>query len=1073
MQRPIDDDARQRALNLELSCLVQAPAGSGKTYLLISRYLRALADIETSPEEVIAITFTNKAAQEMRHRLLTLLHQGAALTGTTDNAQVDLAHKAYMHVKQKGFDLLSSGQYIYIMTIDAWCKRLLENTPLTVTPYPHYLYEAAVDQLLSDYADATWKDTLITLLDRVHNRYQRLADLFIELLAMRDIWLPFILAQDSPQILLTILEAALSQRHDQLVQHAVTGLPTEHIATIDACLAIYTKHLAIAPIRLNTESLSDKRTIDLLAELFLTKNGTLRKTVNHTLGFPPVSQAKDAAEKEQLQANKSMIQNLLVALADFPKWLSALHMMRFTPPKQYDLEQRAILEPIIEMMPIAVAYLHLTFQRHQQADFIEIALQAQAALGKAHAPSELGLYWSGKLRHILVDEFQDTSVSQLRLLEQLTTTWESDPKKSLFLVGDPMQSIYRFRQADVGIFTSLIHGKLGHISLEYIALTSNFRSQAPIVNWVNHIFSSAFDSTDIPHSGNVPFNHAIATNETCAHNITLTLVPMEGLASEHTAILETIQDLRTRGTGSIAILASARKHIHALAALLHSQQIPTAAEAMQALHQVSDIIDIATLSLALQNLLDKTSWLALLRTPWIGLSTEAIYILANDKQASCVLESLLSPPSNLPPPCAKRLSLCVPILHAAANQVGRIHPIVLLEQTWLELGGPHQLNTPFIDRTIEKLFTTLSTVPLPHTWEQWQAFLSTQYMETPPLDTNPVHLLTIHKAKGLEFDHVLLPALAESPRSNTTQLLNWQCSYGEGGNIILSPIPKDSKTPSSLHAYMKMVDKLQNHHERLRLLYVAATRAKTSLHLFAQATADTPPTHNSFLGILWPLLDSAPHTQVKWQASKPRDTVTHVPQTTRLSLSTLEALNISHHNTITPKPASLSLTEDRIIVGNIVHLYIERIANFEQELTTLSSSQITYDLEILLAESTIPFAQHASIQQEIKLIIQRCLACPTLQTILSRSHQVAHNEYAVSTFSNSQIKRYIIDRTYIDQENKRWIIDYKTGVPSQERPIRYAQQLQQYAALFANNPEEIWLGLYYPITGDFDYWPYV
>jgi ATP-dependent helicase/nuclease subunit A len=1072
MQRPVDYHARDKALQLSHSCLVQAPAGSGKTYLLISRYLKALATIIESPEEVIAITFTNKAAQEMRHRLLTLLQQGATLTENAEQEQRYLAQQAYQHVLKLGIDLLSSPQYITIMTIDSWCNRLLENSPLSVTPYPHALYEAAIDHLLADYATASWKDILITLLDQVHNRYQRLADLLIELLAMRDIWLPFILAQDKPHDLLMTLEQALSKRSSQLVAYAAKLTPSEHIPTIDSCLAIYLAHLEAKPIRLDSQTLTQRSVQQHLAELLLTKSGTLRKSVNSALGFPPASGSKHAEEKAQLQENKSMMQGLLAALQSYPEWIAALNMVRYAPPDHYIQSDRAILEPIIQIMPIAVAYLQLTFQRHQQADFTEIALQAQAALGKPDEPTELGLYWSEKLRHILVDEFQDTSVSQLRLLEQLTITWEPDQEKSLFLVGDPMQSIYRFRQADVGIFTSLIHGKLGHIPLQYIALTSNFRSSAPIVNWVNHLFAAAFSGTGIPHSGSVPFHHAVATKEGSAPPIEVTLVPAEGLASEHAAIVRTIIDLRKRSQGSIAILAGVRRHIHAIADLLHAHQIPTAAEAMQALHQVSDIIDIVSLSLALQNVLDKTSWLAVLRTPWIGLSTEAIYMLANHQPATCVFDSLLSPPDSLPADCAARLQYLTPILQEAVAQVGRINPIVLLEKTWLQLGGPYQLNHPALERTIEKLFTTLSTIPLPRSWQQWQTFLATQYMEAPPQDENPVHLLTIHKAKGLEFDHVILPALAELPRSNSTQLLNWQCSYGEGGNVILSPIPKESNAASKLHAYMKTIDTMQNHHERLRVLYVAATRAKTSLHLFAQATKDSPPSPRTFLGMLWPLLDTAPATTVRWVDDTPTPAVHPSGTTHRLALSTLALLSsaFSQHPIVEKEPTTLSIETDRIIIGNLVHLLLERIANRREDITDISPQDILYDLPLWIAETTLPATQYPAAQQEIETIIQRCLACPTLQTILCPSHHAAQNEYAVTTACHGEVKRYIIDRTYIDQQNRRWIIDYKTSLSPQERPPRYEQQLNQYATLFSHAPEEIWLGLYYPISGDFDYW---
>src|SRR5439155_5619839 len=130
------------------------------------------------------------------------------------------------------------------------------------------------------------------------------------------------------------------------------------------------------------------------------------------------------------------------------------------------------------------------FAERAEADFTEFAQGAVRALGTPEAPSDLLLALDYRIRHVLVDEFQDTSISQWELLERLTAGWQQGDGRTLFVVGDPMQSIYRFREAEVGLFLRARREGLGtaglpNVALEPLTLETNFRSQAGIVDWVN------------------------------------------------------------------------------------------------------------------------------------------------------------------------------------------------------------------------------------------------------------------------------------------------------------------------------------------------------------------------------------------------------------------------------------------------------------------------------------------------------------------------------------------------------------------------------------------------------------
>src|SRR5208337_3396681 len=110
------------------------------------------------------------------------------------------------------------------------------------------------------------------------------------------------------------------------------------------------------------------------------------------------------------------------------------------------------------------------------------------AIGQEGDPTELGLQLGYRIRHVLVDEFQDTNRVQVELLARLLKTWEDDEACSVFCVGDPMQSIYAFRQADVAIYQQARRQGIGGRNLVPTQLTQNFRSQKNLVEWFNKIF---------------------------------------------------------------------------------------------------------------------------------------------------------------------------------------------------------------------------------------------------------------------------------------------------------------------------------------------------------------------------------------------------------------------------------------------------------------------------------------------------------------------------------------------------------------------------------------------------------
>src|SRR5690606_390298 len=136
----------------------------------------------------------------------------------------------------------------------------------------------------------------------------------------------------------------------------------------------------------------------------------------------------------------------------------------------------------------------------------ETSLAALRALGGEGEPTDLALRLDYRIRHILVDEFQDTSSMQFHLIEKLVAGWEPGDGRTLFIVGDGMQSCYGFRNANVGLFLRARDQGIGPVRLQALKLRVNFRSDSSVVNWVNAVFSAAFPPVDDIARGGVCYS---------------------------------------------------------------------------------------------------------------------------------------------------------------------------------------------------------------------------------------------------------------------------------------------------------------------------------------------------------------------------------------------------------------------------------------------------------------------------------------------------------------------------------------------------------------------------------------
>lgn len=897
MQKSNDQDVRDKALNTSESFIVQAPAGSGKTTLLTKRLLKLLSEVEKAPEECLAITFTRKAAHEMRERLLNALESAVQypepnqLPPDRDPETWRLAKELLKRDKEMNWNLNENPSRLRIQTVDALCASITRQMPivsqfgtgLTIAEDPEPLYRAAARNLfMSLETKGPLSNALSTLLSHMDNNLDTAERLLAEMLSIREQWLPYIGLTAKQTEARKALEQGLQTAIGDILHKLLLQIPkTLSMGSME--ILILANYAAAELISLNidspicrcqalnsslteTDKISSPGTLAWpdssltslpiwqgLAELLLTEKQSFRKTVTQNQGFKAPSQASNKEEKQVYQLMKQRMLNLLAELEQYSDFRSALEDLRECPAATYSNQQWEIVESLVQVLPELVAQLMCLFQTKGQVDFAEVLLSASRALGEFEEPSDLALKLDCKIKHILVDEFQDISIPQLKLLEKLTQDWQPGEGRTLFLVGDPQQSIYRFRQADVGLFLQAREKGLGNIPLQSLQLTVNFRSSPKIIDWVNQTFSKTFPRQDEPSQGAIRFSSSVAALEESDNDFVevetreLTMESEGQQIYEGQQIIELVNHVKNRDAlGSIALLVRSRRHLKSLLPLLKQQGIAYQGLDIERLQDHPLLRDLLALTLALLHLGDRIAWLSLLRSPYCSLSLTDLFIIANHESQLPLwwtLQSWQQLPG-LSQEAIKQLSNIIPCLKKALEERDRYPLAVWIKETWLNL-----LNAALIEDL--KLLYREESFDTDQVQERFFAILeaqgySTEFYDRDLLvraldqlfakseDHNPeaVQVMTIHKAKGLEFDTVIVAGIGRSTRSDTEKLLLWESrvSLHQKPYLILAPIKPSTKIEEPIYRFIKKENKKRAQFEEQRLLYVASTRAKKRLY---------------------------------------------------------------------------------------------------------------------------------------------------------------------------------------------------------------------------------------------------
>ncbi len=1120
---PEDAPAREQALDAQQSFAVSAPAGSGKTGLLTQRVLKLLAVCD-SPEEVLCITFTRKAAGEMQDRIgaaILFAHENPRPENSHEQLSWDLARQVLLRDQECDWQLLKAPNRLRVMTIDGFCRSLTRQLPLAsgLGAQPDTIeqaedaYRQAARALMAELEkESALSEDLFLLLEHLDNNTSKTEELLISLLQRREQWLPLMLASrhsDAREWLQSTLSQvvtdAIDTAHCQLKPYA-----SELAAVADRAGRHLVDAASVSPIaelkgmtELPAQTASALPSWLALSELLLKKDEQWRKQLTVKEGFPP---GKTKAEKAQSLEHKNALKSLIQAFSEDPDTLASLQQLRHLPDTRYSENQWQILDCLTRVLLYLVAELKVVFRNLGATDFSEITQAALLALGDDDTPGDIALRLNYQIKHILVDEFQDTAQPQLNLLKALTRGWEAGDGRTLFIVGDGMQSCYGFREANVGIFLNARQQGIGDVALCPLDLSVNFRSHEGIVEWVNRVFISAFPASDDIARGAVKYAPSSAYKPSApgpAVQCHIASGEYERV-DEAAELVRLVRDSKIQNPeGSIAILVRTRSHLQETLEQLSEANISWQATDIDPLSSRMAIVDLLSLTRALLYPDDRIAWLSVLRSPWCGLDLKDLHCIADAHnirikklqttgaietsetkiETHFVWESLFEYQnhSGLSAEAQQILARVKPILSDALSQKRRKNLRHWVQGVWLALGGPATLCDSVDLDNAQSFFKLLSKHARAGRIISWEKFSSAidQLYAAPRSDADAsLQVMTIHKSKGLEFDTVIIPGLDRQPRHDDKSLLLWKEVIQADGsqNLLLAPLAPSGENSGASYQYLSDENKIKNRLESTRLLYVGCTRAIERLYLLGclkvdeknsqeEGLAFKAPASASLLASIWPAI---------------QEELKHIPSSTcSQAASESDELELQHILRLPPAWQSAPLQKCELLkpyrgqefddeenvpqpdsvnnkiarhLGTVLHRCLQRIVIDGHERWDAACIERHRPFwQAQLRQLGLPNEDANIASQRIQIAVERMLADQTGLWLLDPNHLESECELALwhttrdKTYS-SHIRESIIDRTFIelrDGERLRWIIDYKSSEPGADQSLSEFLQDQQ------------------------------
>lgn len=1065
-------------LNPRCNVSVSASAGSGKTWQLVSRITRLLLE-GASPDHILALTFTRKAAAEMRERVEDRLCALALAGDESLDAQLMALHVAptpTLRARARGLyeQLLFSPWPLRATTLHAFCQDLVARFPEQTGVSPDFELVEKETELV----DSAWQSLQNKLLTQPDSRESQALDTLIaeefgewniresvaKFLAQRSDWRSYTLGQDHP------LDYAVTRLRGQwaVEDEPLSALTTASfesaLNTLCDCLKAVEKVLTVrAETLLPAQDLADELRYQMLCEALLTKANTVRK-------FVP---GKDAIKRLGARADE-----MLHAFETITTVLLHIHDQKL---RASTLRRTAAA---LTLGIAALAELEQECRRRNVLTFTDLEWLAYRLLSDRDIGSWVQYKLDQRVDHLLLDEFQDTNATQwqllLPLLEEMAAGNDERPR-SVFIVGDLKQSIYGFRRANSELLPQATHWMQEHLQSVTATLAQSYRSTPAIIEWVNALFAGQELLKDFPpHStarsgwGRVELATAIAPAEKEEKSVLdfrdpLT-TPREDTEDarahdEGRLIAQRIRQLvdarwqiddngwaRPLDYGDVLILIRQRTHSQPLEEELTRAGIPFIGAASGTLLQTLEARDLLAL---LRFLLSPINALALahaLRSPIFGVSDADLNRLALAakqhggswyralqsqtnyfvlQRAAQLLERWLDLSRRLPVhdlldclcnegDLARRYEAALPQAQAARAR-GNLNAVVQLA---LEADGGRY---PSLSAFLQEL-------------EQWIGRKDAPDEAPPPAASGQVRILTVHGAKGLEAPAVFLAQCATTKSARTDGwLVEWPAQETAPTHFLLAPAKDEQDAPTRALLELR---KQREAAEDMNLLYVATTRAKQFLFISGFASKKSGP------GKSWHQLASIAFDRLNIEE------VDGLRVLARGTPAIATAQSIAHHaieddprlrqpirvtaNTTPQSAGDLELDAHAAMRGQAIHWLL-------QQLSEARSERLRGGLEAQVT-GMISDADFNRWLAEALAVVE----APALQKFFDAGrYRQAWNEIAL----HHDEATGVMDRL-VDDGETLWVLDYKTQRDGNDETLLalHRAQLENYC----NAVRQLW-----------------
>lgn len=864
MHKPTDHAARHRIItDLNTTLLVEAGAGSGKTTSLVNRMVALIRTEEAHIGDIVAITFTRKAASELKSRFHMALEQAAR---EEDLAEVE---QERIHAALQNLHLS------FIGTIHSFCGRLLRERPLEAKVDPAFRELEEADD--AAFRNQCWDDYLAQLLETGRDgEIQSLAALGIDVKDLRTVY-HHVSQYPDVEIALTDVDrpdfGGVRDALWALLEEARRFLPTAEPEKGWDALQSAVRN---ADRQQRFQDIRDDATFAALLEDGFDKN--LSVTQNR---WTSTAEVKRLSEAFALWQNHRM----RPVLRQWREHKYA-HVVRFVQP--------------------AVAYCANQRRQNGLLNFQDLLMDTARLL---QTSEEVRRTFQGRIRRLFVDEFQDTDPIQAEIMFLLTASnpevsdWkQSVPAPgSLFIVGDPKQSIYRFRRADIQTY-NFVKAKIQACG-EVLQLNANFRSVHAIGKFVNHHFADVFPARETPQQA------AFVTLDTqqpdpLQHSGVFTISHPRSLGNKETVAMRDAEqigqwiawacsgnvsvahfDANTGDTtvtparpGDFLILNARKEFLHLYAEVLEGYGIPSdVTESQQA---YTEMHPLAELTQCLANPADKIALIATLRGIFCGVSDAELF---QYKQAGYAFSLVHIPEACPSSVCRVRDALLT--LRAYLEWTRRMPPLAALERIFEHTGflvyTAAQVSGTVRAGMLTSLLQYLHQQSADNaTWFQLAKTLrrfdeSETAVESAnlfPGRDNVVRIMNLHKAKGLEAPIVFLACPCGFSNHDASSHVNRDTDPARGSFVATSTEGFSVRIVAQPPGWedIAMVEREFLTAERDRLLYVATTRSRQMLVISQwENTAKDPwgPLHESLNE--WPELEPVEYEP------EPRESLTH------------------------------------------------------------------------------------------------------------------------------------------------------------------------------------------------------